>query len=121
MSDMHVLDGDGETVKVVMHFGVPAGNNSVGTSWVAAVLSTAPTTILPDGDGTDGTIETTEKSAIEAGTIFEHVTRVHADGSGQTTGGRQAVLRNAYAVAEAAVTADIQSRFKFYGHTESEA
>jgi len=114
MSDMHVLDGDGETVKVVMHFDVPTGNNSVGTSWVAAVLEGDPQTVLK-------TIAAPEKSAIEAGTIFEHVTRVHADGSGQTTGGRQAVLRNAYAVAEAAVTADIQSRFKFYGHTESEA
>lgn len=125
MADMHVLTGNADgSYRVVMHFPVPAGLNPVGTAWSAALVEDA-------GFNEDGTpaipttelrsISVAEKAEIEAGTVFEYVTNVHVEGSGQTNAGRRAVLRASYAAAKASLTTSLQDRLKFYGHEESEA
>ncbi len=121
MSDMHTLDTVNGVTRVAMHFPVPTGGNAVGTPWVTALLgSTVPTTILPDGDGNDGTIETAEKDEIEAGTVAEFITNVAGLTEGSPTS-RQALLRTVYTAFKDAKTTDFQNRFNLYGHTESEA
>ena len=122
MADMHVLDGDGSRVRVVMHFAVPDVNNAVGVNYRTALVNSGlgGTTELTEGTGA-GEIATAEKASVESGELLEHSVNVSADGSGQTTGGRQALLRTLYTSIKSAVIADLQSRLKFYGHTESEA
>ena len=124
MSDMHVLLGavDGRQWTVVMHIAVPVGNNDVGVSWATALLNSGRggTTILLDGDGSEGTIDATEKSAIEAGTIFEHVYTFPVESGGTTTAELRTTLRSKYTQQKAVVQAEIQKQLRYYGHTEEE-
>ena len=121
MADMHVLDGDGSKWRVVMHFAVPNVNNAVGVNYRTALVKSGlgGTTQLADGTG-PGQIMAAEKTLVESGAVLEHAMSVSVDGSGQTTGGRKALLRSLYTSTKNAVMANLQSRLKFYGHTESE-
>ena len=123
MSDMHVLDIINGVARVVMHFPIPTGNNAVGTPWTTALLESAGF----NEDGTPAapktmlrTITTLEKDAIEAGTIAEFGTGVAGLVEG-TVAGRQALMRTVYTTFKTAKTTEFQTRFQFYGHTESEA
>ncbi len=121
MGDIHVLDGKGSEYAVAMHFTVPSGNNPEGVPWSTALLRSGRggTTVLEDGDGTQGTIDTaTEKLAIEAGTVFEKVVNVELDGSGQTTSGRLTVLQDRHAFTLGALTAELQSSLRYFGQVE---
>jgi hypothetical protein len=72
LSNIHVLTRDGNAYHLVLHISTPAGNNAAGMTWAAAyVAAFAPKTVLPSGDGTLGTINTTEAAAILAGTLLE--------------------------------------------------
>ena len=123
MADMHVLDIVNGVARVVMHFPVPTGNNSVETPWTTALLESTGF----NEDGTPATPKTVlrtitagEKSDIETGTIAEFVTNVAGLTEG-TVAGRRDLMRTVYAAFKAAKTTDFQNRFQFYGHTESEA
>ncbi len=122
MADMHILDGDGSRWRVVMHFAVPSANNAVGVNYRTALVSSGlgGTTVMEEGTG-DGQITAAEKGLIESGAVHEHSVQVSADGTGQTTGGRQALLRALYAAEEAATIARLQTQLRFFGHTESKA
>ena len=123
MSDMHVLDGNGSTYRVVMHFPVSGGNNSVGTAWSTALLESAgfnedgtpatPTTALR-------TIDTIEKDAIEAGTVFEHVGNFRIESGGTSNAALRASLREFYGLEKTRVIAEIQTRLRYFSHMESE-
>ncbi len=131
MADMHVLTGDGNRYRVVMHFDVPAGNNSAGVAWSDAVPKSAglgelgnpatPKTILRDGDGTGATIDATEKTAVESGAMFEHVADFLIESSGFTPLEVRAALRYFYAREKAGVQAAMQRELKWFGTAESEA
>lgn len=100
MAKVHVLDQQSPgRYRCVLHFAVPAGNNSAGITWKNALLRAfgTPATILPDGDGTGGTISATEKASVVAGDVVERVVTIEAE-----TGGTSAAAMGATVDAEAA-------------------
>lgn len=125
MSDIHVLTDNGRgKVSVVLHILTPVGTNVPGVPWAVALVNSGlgGTTRMKDGDGTNGTISTAEKTAIEAGTLYEtSISYALEDGSGTDTAAQRAALRALSVREKAAATKDIQRRLKYFGHTESEA
>lgn len=120
MSDMHVLTGNnGNAWTVVMHFDTPAGNNVVGVPWADAVVNSGlgGTTVLPDGDGTNGTISAAEKTAIEAGTVFEHSVSFLMESGGTSNPELLATLDALYAVANSNQQAAVGSVLRYFGFT----
>ena len=123
MSDVHFLDIINGITHTLMHFPVPTGNNAVNTPWTTALLENMGF----NEDGTPATpktalrtITTTEKDAIEAGTIAEFPVDIPGLTEG-TVASRRALVQTVYASVKTAKTTDFQNRFNLYGHTESEA
>ena len=75
--DYHILTGqdDGNAYMVVHHIPIPVANNRAGISYRTVLVNSkiGGSTALPDGDGTGGTISTTEKLQITTGELFEYV------------------------------------------------
>ena len=128
MADIHVLDGDGkgETQRFVFHFPVPTGDNSVGTPWRQAVVacqSINNTTQLPEGDGDHGTILLAEKSKIAAGEVHEFpftLTKGKVRSGGESLADLQRTVRHYYRQQRADQTAQLATKLRFFGYTESE-
>ena len=122
MSDMHVITGgDSGEWSIVMHFAVPDTNNAVMVNHRIALINSGlgGTTILPDGDGSDGTISAAEKTTIEAGELFEHIVSFPIESGGTTTPKLRTTIRNLYASEETSIINRLKRRLKYYGHTES--
>lgn len=122
MADMHVISGDGKRQwRVVMHFDVPSVSNDIGISYQTALVTSglASVSILPDGDGSGGTIGATEKSALATGTVYEHVVNLNLDGTGTTTASRIANLKNRYAALETETINRLKRQLKLFGHNQA--
>ncbi len=126
MSDIHVLDGgiDGKSWRVAMHFDVPDTDNNVGMNHRAALVASGigGETVLPDGDGTNGTVIAAEKALIESGGRYEHVVTIPALESGGTTSAQlRTSIRHFYGRKKTDVLNGLAMRLKYFGYTESEA
>ncbi|MFQ5760197.1 MAG: hypothetical protein ACE5HM_04390, partial [Acidiferrobacterales bacterium] len=121
MADMHVLKRTGDEYTVVMHFPIPATNNSAAIPWASALVNSGlgGTTILPDGDGTGGTISAAEKTSVLAGTILEHSASYLIESDGQASLKVQGALRTFYAREQATIQAKLQRELKWFGAVES--
>lgn len=87
MANIHILDTtDGVDFRVVCHIAVPNTPNSAGTNWRTAVINSGfgGTTVLPDGDGTAGTISAAEKASIVNGSLYEVVTTIRVNPTNAT-------------------------------------
>ena len=83
MSNVHVLETSGQSATLVYHFPIPATSNTVGVPWrtayarykgsVVAGVFTAPSSALPTGDGSGGSITSAEAAKIASGEIAEIV------------------------------------------------
>ena len=76
MANVHILDyQDGGRLRMVFHFAVPNTSNPRGVNYrtILAQLGLYGTTILPDGDGTNGTISAAEKASIDSRAVVEVV------------------------------------------------
>ena len=72
MAKVHVLTTSGGYSRVVFHIPIPVANNTAGTPWATALKNSGlARTALVDGDGTGGSIDATEKTAITNGTTYE--------------------------------------------------
>ena len=112
MANIHVLESPAPgRYRVVYHVAIPASNNPAGVAWRTAVVNsrdaTRPVSVLPDGDGTDGTISATEKAQIVSGAVYEVV----RDEKGQTGAGINAL----HAARSAEVLAALQARLAQFG------
>lgn len=118
MGKAHVLDGNGVT-RIVFHIAVPAGNNSAGISWVNAVKNSGlgGTTVLPDGDGTGGTISTAEKLELTNGTTYEYVWSDVPVPAGMNVAQANAYLDALHAAAVVEIQAQLQNRLRYFGYT----
>lgn len=124
MADIHVLDGNfNNRWRVVMHFVVPSGNNAVNILWTDVLINSGVggNTQLPDGDGNDGTIDVTEKTAIQNGIIFEHIALFRIESGGVSSANIRATLRQFYASEKVNVILNLQRQLKYFGAIESEA
>ncbi len=124
MADMHVLEssGDGLSWKIVMHFAVPDTNNAVSVNHRTALVNSGVggTTVLVEGTG-PGQILTAEKALIDTGEIFEHVAEFRVESGGTSTAQLRASIQGFYAAEKSRMLALLQSRLRYYGHTESES
>jgi hypothetical protein len=120
MAKAHVLDTTGGLTRVVFHIDVPAGNNSAGTAWTAVIINSGVggTTRLADGAGTGGTISAAEKTAIQAGTVFEVEQQVSLP-PGMNAAQANAFLDAMHAAKVVEVQADIQKRLPYFGYTRT--
>lgn len=110
MANVHVLEQvRTDAYRVVMHIAIPNANNPFGMGYRAIIARVAGTTVLPDGDGTNGTISAAEKAQVVAGSVYEHVTVE----KGQTVAGMAAQ----YTRRSSEVLAELQARYAQYGRT----
>lgn len=76
MANWHALTGtlDGNSFRIVFHVAIPSATNAAGINYRTAIINSGigGKTVLPDGDGTGGTIGATEKAAIQAGSLYEY-------------------------------------------------
>ena len=125
MSDMHVINGDGKcTWRVVMHFDVPNVNNSATVNYRTALknsslVDAANPSVLPDGNGEDGSIGIVEKQQLVDGVKYELVLTIRLDGSGSDNASRILALRAAYARTETETIVKLKNRLKYFGYNES--
>jgi len=117
MSKIHVLESNNDfAYKVVIHFPIPTGNNSVGLTWKLCGLSSKKTgsTILEVGTG-PGNITQLEYDNIINGDIVEIIRSINP-GMNPTNMAVEA-LCNIYILNW---LADNSRILKYYGHTIEE-
>jgi len=127
MADMYILTGNNANEwTIVMHFAVPDTNNAVGINHRTALVNSGiglgeggRRTILPTGDDTDGTISAAEEALLDDGSRFEHVASYRVESGGTSNALLQSAIREFYAAENEAVQADVASRLRYFGHTES--
>ena len=112
MANIHVLESVAPgRFRVAYHVAIPATNNAAGVAWRTAIVNsrdaTRPVTVLPDGDGTNGTISAAEKAQLTSGAVYEVV----REEKGQTGAGINAM----FAQRSAEVLAALQARLAQFG------
>ena len=122
MADIHILDGRGRDVRVVMHFDVPDQTNEVNNSYRAALIGSGRggTTIMAEGVGI-GQVTAEEKSKIEAGEVYEFVEAWDIESGGTTNAQLRAAIRKIYGLRETEIIDRLTRQLKYFGHTESRA
>lgn len=112
MAKVHVLEGNNYQYRIVAHFPVPEGNNTVGNSWKSCLLAShPPAPVLSVGIG-PGNITQTEYDDIIAGDVLE-IVRTIAVG---TTPTNTSVIKLADKyIAE--YLSGLANVLKYYGHT----
>jgi hypothetical protein len=112
MANTHVLEqlAPGR-FRVVYHVAIPATNNAAGVAWRAVIVNsrdaTQPVSVLPDGDGTGGTISAAEKAQLTSGAVYEVVREEKGQGA--------ATLAAQFAQRSAEILAGLQARYAQYG------
>lgn len=110
MANSHILEQTGPgRFRVVYHVAIPATNNGAGVPWRTCVAANVGTivSVLPDGDGTNGTIAAAEKAQIISGAVYEVV----REEKGQTL----AAFAGMFTQRSAEILAALQARFSQYG------
>lgn len=118
MANLHILDtADRSEYRVVAHVPVPNANNAAGVNWRTVVLRSGKggSTVLSDGDGTGGTIASTEKASIASGTLLEVVTTLRADTV--PLAGIGAYLDAEFNRIKADAQERLQAELKYFGYT----
>lgn len=128
---IHVLQkGSNGEHRLIFHFAVAAGNNSVPAgaggpaSWqeaVAASLGGSPTSALPDGDGEKGTISAAEAASIASGAVLERSYSFPVDSGGTTDAKRAVTLRAFYEQKKNQVATEIAAKLGYFGGILDEA
>ncbi len=130
MADIHILQkgADGQH-RLVFHFPVAVGDNDVpagagGTiTWreaVVAALGGSPTSLLPAGDGSKGTVSAAEAAQIASGEVVERSYSYPVDSGGTTDAERAASIRAFYTQKKAQATVEIAAKLGYFGATLSE-
>lgn len=113
MANLHILTQRNGTYRIACHVPIPNANNPRGVNYRTALtqLGLFGTTVLPDGDGTLGTISAAEKAQIISRAVVEVVEDVKRAGSGN------AFLDALFADTQARTQSSIQAQLVDYGHT----
>lgn len=122
MAKVHILETMGGGTRLVYHITVSNGSNIAGISWVNATKNSGVggTTILPDGDGTGGTVSSAEKTSIVAGSVYEAVDTVGIDQIRTDTAAHANVDLDAlHAAKTTEVQALLQARLNTFGYTRT--
>ena len=121
MSNVHVLETSGQSATLVYHFPIPATNNAAGVPWrtayarykggVVAGVFTAPSSVLPTGDGSGGSITSAEAAKIASGEIAELVY------SEKNRPSSNAQLDELWAKRKAQFEIEMADKLAFYGYS----
>lgn len=116
MAALHILEGDGQNYRVVVHHATPTGNNANGTSLKNCVLAAGlNTTVMSEGAGL-GQITPAEKSQIVAGDILEMVFTIQIPTTG-TGANKLAYVQAAVASKRTDYLAQLAERLNYFGYT----
>ena len=117
MARLHILESGGMNIyTVIVHAPTPNGNNSAGVSWATAIQNSGSNiTQMTVGNG-PGQITNSEANQVTAGTVIEAPFQ-WGDDPNWTNQERQNDLAIRATQAVNAVTAELQTRLKYYGHT----
>jgi hypothetical protein len=117
MANTHVLEQTAPgRFRVVYHVAIPATNNAAGVAWRAIMAQQVAAqvaqvggraSVLPDGDGTGGTISAAEKAQVVSGALYEAVREEKGQGA--------ATLAAQFALRSAEILAGLQARYAQYG------
>lgn len=120
MANWHALTGtlDGNSFRIVFHVSIPSANNRAGVNYRTALINSGigGTTVLPDGDGTGGTISAAEKTSIQNGSIFEYV-EDFATNPTETAAALQARIDARFTALTAAVQDQLAKRLTYFGYS----
>ena len=109
---IHILESNNKnSYRIVIHFAITAGNNSVGKTWKSVGLESGKTGSTILDVGTDpSNITQTEKDNITSGDVVEVVCNVDTPATNTAV----------EALADIAITewqADMSRILKYFGHT----
>lgn len=110
--------GDGNSYTIVFHIAVPSVNNRVGVNYRTALINSGigGTTVLPDGDGTGGTISAAEKTNIQSGSVIE-IVETFLTNPGETAGALQTRIDAYHTTLTARVQAELQGKLSYFGYS----
>lgn len=120
MANWHALTGtpDGNSFRVVFHITIPSATNRANINYRTALVSSGlgGMTVLPDGDGTGGTISAAEKASIQAGSLYEWV-EDFATNPGETAAALQTRADARWTALTTQLQADLAKRLTYFGYT----
>lgn len=121
MANVHILTIEGGKMRLACHVAVPGTNNQAGVAWSTALVNAKRTTpsVMTSGDGTLGTIASTEVSALAAGTLYERVVSydLGPDWNGLTAQNKGARIDQVFADVQNVVQAELQAALNYFGFT----
>ena len=118
MANLHVLTKTGSDVTVVAHIAIPNTNNASGINWRTVLINSGMggKTVLPDGDGTAGTISSAEKTQIQSGAVYEVQDVIHV-GIPNGAAAINAYFDARYAEISGRALTALQDLLNYYGYT----
>lgn len=123
MAKAHVLTTSGEQIRIAFHVAVPVGNNVAGIAWTTAIRNSGlgGRTVLPDGDGTGGTISVAEKTNITTdGTVYEVVRTVQSSQIRTDTAAHaNADIDALHAALVTEIQPQLQAQLNVFGYTRT--
>lgn len=122
MADILILDGTGETWRLVFHIPIPDVNNAVGVNLRDALANsgiglnsdTGRRTILPTGNN-PGEITVVEENALDNGALIEVIVSRRLESGGTSDSDRQTTVREFYATELGETQTSIALRLKYFG------
>jgi hypothetical protein len=122
VANVHILERRGTRHRLALHIAVPNVANLSGTNYrqalVRAGLAT-PASVLLAGDGTGGTIEAAESSALASGGLVEELAELDVTQGGRLSGAAEiAAYLDAFYQARATEVLDrLQAALAQFGRT----
>lgn len=111
MAKIHILEKNNKSYRIVIHFAVPAGNNSVGKSWKAVGLASGKTGSTCLEVGTEpSNITQAEYDNILAGDIIEIVKTIDTPANNVAVEALADILIDEY-------KANMNNSLQHFGHT----
>jgi hypothetical protein len=122
VANIHVLERRGARHRLVLHVAVPNLANAAGLNYRTALARSGlgtPASVLLSGDGTGGTIEAAEASALASGALLELVVELDVTQGGSLTNAAAiaAYLDDFHAAAAVAAVAQLQAALSQFGRT----
>jgi hypothetical protein len=120
MANWHALTGtlDGNSFQIVFHVTIPSANNAAGINYRTALVNSGlgGRTVLPDGDGTGGTISAAEKTSIQSGALYEYA-EDFATNPGESAAALQARIDARHAALTTLLQGQLSKRLTYFGYT----
>lgn len=117
MSNIHVLEGQGNDYRAIIHIAVPVENNAVGVALRTALVNAGlNTTMMTVGSGA-GQISSAEAAQIQAGEVYE-LMFTFSNNPAWTGPQRQAAFNQEVSNRASIALADLRRNMAYFGHSQ---